>query len=283
MRQVGRPLVALVALYAGAVTTDRFADTRIDWWVYALAGAVLAVLLAAAARRDLPPAGITAAAAGACYAGVASAAAGPGGRQADLHLLAIEAAFVVLVAVLAARLGAGLRSLEDTLGSAVAGRRPVLPIDGADAARRVLDEVSRSRRHGRPLSVTVFAPENDAFDEAVARAAPEVGRSIRSRYVRGRIARMIGGQLRRSDVLLEDSRTGRFVVLTPETDEAGSVLLAERIRRASRATGLTLQAASVSFSPGADFEQVIRTAERRLDGSDADRPRLRPVGRASAG
>ena len=187
----------------------------------------------------------------------------------------MEGGFVVLAALLATRLGAGLAALDDALGSAIAGRPPVLPIEGTDAARRVLDEVSRSRRYGRPLSVTVFAPEDAAFDAAVTRAAPEVGRAIHSRYVRGRIARMIGSQLRRSDVLLEDARSGRFVVLTPETDEAGSALLAERIRRASRATGLALDAASAAFGPESDFDQAVRAAERRLDGGDA--PRLRPV------
>jgi hypothetical protein len=276
MRQVGRPLVALVALYAGAVTADRFTDAPIAWWAYGLAAAALALTLVTAARRDPPPMPAAAAAAGACYALAAVVAAGPGARPFDLHLVAVEAAFVVLVAALGGRLASGLRALEDALGSAVTGRRLVLPLDGADAARRILDEVSRSRRYGRPLSVTVFAPEGAAFDAAVARATPEVSRAIRSRYVRGRIARMIGGQLRRSDVLFEDPRSGRFVVLTPETDEAGSALLAERIRRASRATGLALQAASASFSPETGFEHAVRAAEGRLDGATGV-PRLRSV------
>jgi hypothetical protein len=281
MTHIRRPLVGLIALYAGAVTVDRVGERALAWWVYLLAAATIVVILFRGTQRTPRPVAVTVGATGAYLVTKALFPDGPGDLAFDVYLTVTEAALVVLTAVLAQRLVAGLRSLADALGAVAFGENPALPLESPGAGHEILTEMARSRRHARPMSVTVFAPEPAAFDLAVDRAAPEVQRAIRSRYVRGRMARMIAGQLRRSDVLFEDQRTGHFLVLSPETDESGTALLVERIRRASRASGLVVDAGSACFPDHAvSFEQLVEKAERHLAGDDIPTARLRPISAA---
>ena len=98
-------------------------------------------------------------------------------------------------------------------------------------------------------------------------AGEEVQRALRTRYVRGRLARVIADHLRRSDLLFEDPATGRFVVLSPETTSEGAELLVGRIRQAAGLMDLEVRSASASFPEHAiAFEQLLAQAEQRLAG-----------------
>jgi hypothetical protein len=131
----------------------------------------------------------------------------------------------------------------------------------------------------------VIEPTPDSFAGAVDLAGEEVQRALRTRYVRGRLARVIADHLRRSDLLFEDPTTGRFVVVSPETLPEGAALLAERIRQAARLLEIEVRSGSACFPEHAiAFEQLLAQAEQRLAGITpevpAPAPALRPVGGA---
>ncbi|MBM3695459.1 MAG: hypothetical protein FJW79_05955 [Actinobacteria bacterium] len=143
--------------------------------------------------------------------------------------------------------------------------------------------MARSRRHDRPLSVAVIEPDAAGLESAIDLAGEEVQRALRTRWVRGRLARVIADHLRRSDLLFEDPATGRFVVLSPETPSEGAELLLGRIREAAHFLNLEVRSASASFPEHAiAFEQLLARAEQRLAGitPEIPAPALRPVGDA---
>jgi hypothetical protein len=285
MSQIRRPLVGLLALFAGAITIDRAGDAggeAIATWVYLFAAAAVAApLLAGGPRRARPC--LTLSTVLGAYLFIRLLTAGTGGQALDPYLSATEAAFLACAALLGRKVAVGLREIDETIGAVAFGENPALDLDGPRATNEILSEMARSRRHDRPLSVTVLEPSTAGLEIAVDRAAEDVQRALRRRFVYGRLARVIADQLRRSDLLFEHRESGRFIVLSPETEHDGTALLVTRIRQAARSLELDLVSGSATFPDQAvTFEQLILEAERRLGSAPSDRA-LRPVAEPAGG
>jgi len=277
MHHIRRPLVGLLALFAGAITIDR-ADgggDAIATWVYVLGvAAVAAPLLTGGPRRARPWLFLGGVLASYATIRVLTATTGSG---FDAHLAATEAAFLTCAALLGRQVAVGLYEIDETIGAVAFGDSPALDLDGPRAANEILSEMARSRRHDRPLSVTVLEPKPEGLEIATARAAEDLQRALRRRFVYGRLARVIADQLRRSDLLFEHRESGRFVVVSPETELDGTALLVNRIREAARSLDLDLTSGSATFPEHAvTFEQLVLEAEHRL-GAPQPAPRLRQV------
>ncbi|MBU1227640.1 MAG: hypothetical protein KJ698_10600 [Actinobacteria bacterium] len=265
MTLIRRPLTGLLALFVGALAIDRVAlgaqEHTIQTPAYAVALAfVAAPLLVRGLRRT--HLGTFLAMTGSTVAGAQVLS----GRLADDPYQAlVEAIFVTLAAALAHRLATGLDQLDQAINSVVFGESPALPLDSRQAANEILGEMARSRRHERPLSVTVLAPDPATLEFAVDHAAEEVQRAVRTQYVHSRVAQLIAEQLRRSDLLLEDPATGHFVVVSPETSSEGTALLVDRIRRAVEPTNVRLTSGHATFPDHAlTFEQLVERAQDHM-------------------
>jgi hypothetical protein len=266
MTAVRRPLIGLIGLFTGALTIDRFALARdgarsVESSAYLLA---LALVAAALVFRPLRRANA---------AFIASLAVGGSlvlhvvteGLLDDPYRALVGTALVALSAVLAHSVAVGLHDVESTLTTVAFGESPAVPLDGREAAGEILAEMARSRRHSRPLSVTVLATDGASVETAAAVAAEEIQQAIRERYVHGRVARTIADQLRRSDLLFEDPATGHFVVVSPETSAEGSRLLVERIRGAVAEIRVRLDAGYAGFPDHAlTFEQLVERAQEHM-------------------
>lgn len=280
MTQVRRPLIAALTLFTVAIALDRTgmgADTDVvGTHAYAVAaGAILlpTVLVGFRRSRAIVPVA-TSVAALLAYSVLRST-----GFFGDLgvHVAAIELAFVGLAAGLGYALGRGLDQLDALLTTIAVGDSPALDLEGPIAANEIHTEVARSRRHDRPLTVTVLAPTPDGMSAALDDAAIEVDVSIRRRFLYRKLAGTVSRVLRRSDLLFEHRPTGRFIVLSPETDGDGSALLTDRISTATAAAGIATSIGSASFpGDGIGFETLVEEAERNRESRHAT-PMLRAV------
>ncbi|MCB2223821.1 MAG: hypothetical protein KQH83_06555 [Actinobacteria bacterium] len=274
MTSIRRPLLGIIALFIGAVTFDRIAldgatGQTISTAAYLAALALTAAPLAFHASRRTRRVPYLVLSGGAVL-GVETFA---GRLTGDPYRAAVEACFVVLAAGLGHHLALHLERVEQAVSSVTFGEAPALPLDGRRAANEILGEMARSRRHGRPLSVTVLAPDPASFEAAVDLSHEEVQRALRTRYVHGRLAALVADQLRRSDLLFEDRSTGRFVVVSPETSAEGAVLLAERIRAAVGTADILVGAGQATFPDHAlTFEQLVERAQEHLDPAGAAAP-----------
>ncbi|KAA0597889.1 diguanylate cyclase (GGDEF)-like protein [Azospirillum lipoferum] len=144
------------------------------------------------------------------------------------------------------------------------------PLTGVWNRRRFLElaaaELARARRYGRPLGVFLidldgFKAVNDAYGNAIGDAV-----------LRG-VVKRVRAALRISDHI---ARSGgeEFVVLLPETDSAGAIVVAERVRAAladspilveERAISVTACIGVANWLPGEPgVEQTLHRAEHAL-------------------
>lgn len=275
MTRLRRPLLALVALFTAAITIDRIAAGRggetIASTTYAIAVLAVAAPLTLASLRHGRPRLATGIAL-AVYA-IALLLGDPAGR--DVHVLATEVAFLVVAVRLGHHIARTIAELDEMLGAIAFGESRSRDIESPEAAEAIHDEIARSRRHDRPLSVTLLAPAPATVDSAADNAAMEVDRAMRRRYVFGRLARAVGDQLRRSDLLFEHRASGRLIVLSPETDADGATLLVKRVTEAAAIAGVPAATGSASFPGDAiGFEALLAAAEADLASRAEERPHL---------
>ena len=281
MIRVRRPLIALMALFPGAITIDRLglagtSDQAISSPVYLLAllGVAapfgIAGLRRASARTSVL-ASLTVYGLLRIGLNLGASIEGPG-----LYIALTEAAFVVLAGSLSREIATGLDELAKALGTVAFGESPAIDLEGPVAANEILAEMARGRRHDRPLSVTVISPDVLSLSAAVDTAAAEVSQALRARFVHGKLARVVGRVLRRSDLLFEHRETGRFVILSPETEQDGIQLLVRRLREAADTVSVRLDAGSATFPTEAvTFEELVARAEQ--DMAQGSTPPLRAV------
>jgi hypothetical protein len=282
LTRLRRPLAGLVLLFTAAIAVDRTGLSRgsdaVGSHVYAIAAlAAIAPLVFGGLRRARP--WLVPAIAVGAYIVLGGTMATVGSPASDVYVAVTEVTFLALAAWLGQRVGTILGQLDDTLGVVAFGESPAIDIESPNAAAEIHAELARSRRHDRPMSVTVLAPVEPSFHRAVDHASIDMDRAVRSRFVLGRLARAVGDQLRRSDLLFEHRASGQLFILSPETDPAGAELLVARVIDAATRVGVPIHTGVASFPGDAiGFEGLVERAERILESRRNPEPMLRAVG-----
>jgi hypothetical protein len=199
LTRLRRPLAGLVLLFTAAIAVDRTGLSRgsdaVGSHVYAIAAlAAIAPLVFGGLRRARP--WLVPAIAVGAYIVLGGTMATVGSPASDVYVAVTEVTFLALAAWLGQRVGTILGQLDDTLGVVAFGESPAIDIESPNAAAEIHAELARSRRHDRPMSVTVLAPVEPSFHRAVDHASIDMDRAVRSRFVLGRLARAVGDQLR---------------------------------------------------------------------------------------
>lgn len=157
--------------------------------------------------------------------------------------LTLVAAAVVLMGMLADFLRLKARAEQDASSDALTG------LQNRRSASATLDQlVARCRRSGSPLGVLsvdidLFKRINDDYGhEAGDEALTTVGRLLVHGCRRGDFVARVGGE--------------EFLVLLPDTDDAGTMVVAEKIRALVAAAAMTSVAESMTVSVGATTLQI---------------------------
>lgn len=129
--------------------------------------------------------------------------------------------------------------------------------------QRIKVELTRSRRYHRPLSLVMIETESGA--KVTAREMlKSIQQDLLSRFVFARVGQIIDDRVRQTDLILRDHR-GRFVVLCPETDQAGANLLAGRLVQAikERADLDVMWGVSTFPDEALTFDDLLHKARER--------------------
>jgi GGDEF domain-containing protein len=182
------------------------------------------------------------------------------------YLSITEVTLLTLSIILAHRLARDLHDFEEAVKN----------ITFADVHRRlktmeeVEDEIQmelhRSRRHHHPLTVMIVEPDPASVQVALNRTVQQVQHAMMTRYALASLARIIGNQLRRTDLVLDQLDRGRFVIVSYDTDALHAVVLAERIQTAAaQQLGVQVTCGLAAFPDGAfTFEELVHKAEEGL-------------------
>jgi GGDEF domain-containing protein len=128
---------------------------------------------------------------------------------------------------------------------------------------RIHLEVSRSRRHGRPLTVLVIDPEKVRSDSQPAYQI--LRRDLLQHFVDARMGQLISERARQTDMILRD-KDGKFIVVCAETEKENSYILAERIQNASQEIlNASLRWGVADFPQEAlTFEELVKRAKENI-------------------
>jgi len=155
-------------------------------------------------------------------------------------------------------------SLIDTMASTAF---PSQAIDFEESLTTIRNEVSRSRRYQRPLSLLIFQiePENNVIRELFQ----DFRRDLISRFSSARMGQLIGEQIRQTDLLMRD-KVGRFIIVCPETDKDGVVMFGERVLIwLEDNTGLQISWGCSSFPDDAlTFDDMVARAREQMKASN---------------
>lgn len=135
-----------------------------------------------------------------------------------------------------------------------------------DAEEDIQVELIRSRRHHHPLTVMVIEPEPESIQVALNRTVEEVQKAMMSRYVITSLARVVSGQLRRTDLVIDQREKNRFIIVSPDTTATNSTMLADRIQAAAAVQlGVLVSCGVASFPDEAlTFDELVQQAKTNL-------------------
>lgn len=131
-------------------------------------------------------------------------------------------------------------------------------------------EMISSRRHQRPLSLVLLQTDASSLNMLMHRLVQDVQRSMMQRYVLVTVARVLSKYLRRTDIVIEGQKPGRFVLLAPETTEQEATALGIRMAHlAADKLGVATRYSVATFPQQAlTFEDLLAMAEQRLREQD---------------
>ncbi len=185
-------------------------------------------------------------------------------------LVIAEAMIVGVVYQLAYAHSAGLAQVATLFRGPEAGYAPVL--DESSAARSVEAELSRSRRHGTPLTFLLLEPaelsRGPVFDALAGQLSSRALTELERIYVRERGCQLISERVRRSDVVTCASAE-RFLVLSTDTDAAATVTLANRVVDGVKdELGIDLRPGIAEFpADGSTYADLIAAAQLAAEGN----------------
>jgi GGDEF domain-containing protein len=132
-----------------------------------------------------------------------------------------------------------------------------------EALSRIQMEISRSRRNSRPFGVIVLEPEQESVAHLPDRLISEMNTAIKSRYLMNQLKHLVNSVLRGSDIILEQTGTGRLVIFCPETSTLQVPNLISRIKNlAAEHLRVSVSIGKACFPDESyTFEDLISKAE----------------------
>jgi len=182
------------------------------------------------------------------------------------YLTIIEFLLVAGTAVLAHRVGAALEEFRQAVEIITLRNKNDRLRSMSEAQEDVQIQMSASRRMRRPLSVLILEADARSLNMMIHRFVRELQRAMMQRYVLAVTARMLARHLRRTDLIIEDSKPGRLIVVAPETAEDNARLLGDRlVHLVQDRLGITAHYGVATFpNHSLTFEDLLDAAERHL-------------------
>ncbi len=183
------------------------------------------------------------------------------GSGASATLTAAEIALASISVMLAIRVARGLSQFEESIEN--------ITIDDvssvttlATARDDIAIEMSRARRHERPLTVTVLSFDPRAVHASLHEIVRDVQQRMMQRYIMSGLARVAAQTTRRGDIVVQDPVAHRVIVLSPESTPDQLNALTQRLQESAyRTLGIPVRFGTAGFPNTAlTFDDLVAHA-----------------------
>lgn len=159
---------------------------------------------------------------------------------------------------------AGTQQIMDDLASYVYPHRTT---DVQASGKQIDVEITRSRRHHRPLTLLVVRHDN-ITEDAQKKTYEMLRKDMLKHFLSARVGQIIEERARQTDLIMRD-QDGFFIILCAETDRPNSKVLGERIQDSVlEGLGANVAWATASFPDEAlTFEDLVAKAKERINDS----------------
>jgi hypothetical protein len=189
----------------------------------------------------------------------------------DVFLTLLTVLGSVSVVLVARQVALILVEFEDAVANITFGDLArIQSIDGAQEDISV--EMSRARRHERPLTVTVLEVDPATVHAPLHRIVREVQEAMMQRYMMSGLARLAAQTTRRGDIVVQDAARNRVIILSPEASPEQIARLADRLQVTARQRlGLPVRYGFAGFPHNAlTFDELVEHATRRTVDDSVD-------------
>lgn len=134
-----------------------------------------------------------------------------------------------------------------------------------EANTEIQDEIYRSRRFHRPLSIVIL--EHAVKKDLVHynKLVQDAQRAVVERYASVMLSRELIAQLRRTDILLGTEKRSRLVIFSPDTGVNEAETLVNRLRALADTEDISVNFGAATFPDHAlTFDDLMNRAEENL-------------------
>jgi hypothetical protein len=265
LHQMKLHIISLIAGLAALFSVDRLNQSAFDVAAtptsfHLLTAGLVILLLVTRLAQVVPPAAVIAAVAVA-YCGSLAFVDGDRFTGMGAMLMALEVGLACSAVAMAIRVAKGLREFEESVENITLGEQ-VGVMSLADAREDIAIEMSRARRHERPLTVTVLSYEPDDVHASLHNLVQDVQQRMMQRYIMTGLASVAAQSTRRGDIVVEDTAANRVIVLSPESTPEQLDALTHRLRESAyRSLNIPVRFGVAGFPNSAlTFEDLVATA-----------------------
>lgn len=258
-------IVGLIAGLAALFSIDHLNRSSFDLAatptiVHLITAGLVLLLLVTRISQWLPSAAVVAGVA-VIYSGSLAFIDGQRFSGEGALLMAFEIGLASACVLAAIRVGRGLREFEESVTNITLGDLAgVMAIE--DSREDIAIEMSRARRHERPLTVTVLSYDPDDVHASLHNLVRDVQQRMMQRYIMSGLARVAAQTTRRGDIVVEDTAANRVIVLSPESTPEQLDALTHRLHESAyRSLGIPVRSGVAGFPHSAlTFEDLVETA-----------------------
>jgi hypothetical protein len=180
---------------------------------------------------------------------------------ASAVVTALEVGFAALSVILAVSVGRGLDQFEESIANITLDDLSSV-VTLSNARDEIAIEMSRARRHERPLTVTVLSFDPRAVHASLHEIVRDVQQRMMQRYIMSGLARVAAETTRRGDIVVQDPAENRVIVLSPESTPGQLDALTHRLQESAyRSLGIPVRFGTAGFPNSAlTFEDLVTHA-----------------------
>jgi hypothetical protein len=115
------------------------------------------------------------------------------------------------------------------------------------------------------MSIIVLEQDPKEIQANISKLTKDAQRAIVEQYFSVVVAKELVAQLRETDLVLENDKNGRLVILSPDTGTSESETLIGRLNSLTQSTAFSINFGAATFPDHAlTFEQLLEHAESNL-------------------